>query len=88
MTLCGEPDWCLLFWQWDMFKVLFKIDIGAVDLGAMGHLNKKHFQCSVSMLSTELYGVVTGPNTYKFLKIDDAFNKAEITVSSIDTSDI
>ena len=33
MTLCGTPDWCLLFWQWDQFKVLFKLEIGQPLLG-------------------------------------------------------
>jgi hypothetical protein len=43
MTLAGEPDWTLLFWQWDIFKVLFKVKIGEMDLTGMAHLNKKHF---------------------------------------------
>lgn len=40
------------------------------------------------MLSTELYGVVTGPNTYKFLKIADNFAHADMMVEGLDTNDI
>ena len=88
MTLAGDTDWTLLFWQWDMFKVLFKIKIAEMDLSSMAHLNKKHFQCSIQMLSTELYGVVTGPGTYRFLKIADNFAQADMMVEGIDTNDI
>ena len=28
ITLTGEPDWVLLFWQWDKAKVLASINIG------------------------------------------------------------
>jgi WD40 repeat protein len=88
ITLAGEPDWSLLFWQWDQFKCLFKIDIGQADLSSMAHLNKKNWQCSVAMLSSELNVIVTGPNTYKFLKVDSNFCSAEMSVTSLDTSDI
>jgi hypothetical protein len=39
ITLCGEPDWCLIFWNWDGGKILFKVDIGAPDLGHLDSLS-------------------------------------------------
>ena len=57
-------------------------------MSSMAHLNKKNFQCSISMLSTDLYGVVTGPGTYKFLKIESSFASAEMMVTDLDTSGI
>jgi hypothetical protein len=33
ITLCGEPDWCLLLWNWDNGKVLTKVNVGAPDYG-------------------------------------------------------
>ena len=59
-----------------------------MDLSGMAHLNKKNFQCSISMLSTDLYAVVTGPNVYKFLKIHDSFAQVDMMVESLDTSGI
>ena len=85
MTLCGTPDWCVLFWQWDQFKVLFKLEIGA-PLSGEHDLAKQHWQCSMGNLSTELLALVTGPDTYRMIKVDDNFAGATVTHSTIDTS--
>jgi len=42
-TLCGEPDWTILAWQWDTFKVLRKFPIGTPDFQAMAGLTKMHY---------------------------------------------
>jgi len=31
ITLCGEPDWCVILWQHDVFKQLARYDLGVVD---------------------------------------------------------
>jgi hypothetical protein len=31
VTLCGDPDWCVMLWQHDLFKMLAKIPLGIVD---------------------------------------------------------
>lgn len=87
MTLCGDPDWSLLLWQWDTFKVLFKLQLAKPDLTADAQLSKSHYQCSISNLSTEMIAVVTGPHMYAFIQVaDGAFNHAVVKKDSLDTS--
>jgi len=31
VTLNGEPDYCVILWQHDIFKMLAKIDLNIVD---------------------------------------------------------
>jgi len=49
MTLCGEPDWTVLMWQWDLMKVLFKVSVGC-DPVANAALDRSYWQCSVSLI--------------------------------------
>ena len=68
-----------------MTKCLFKIGIGFVDPLINAALDRCMYQCSVSMLSQDLFGVVTGPNKYLFMKIADNFQHAEVSLSDLDT---
>ena len=47
MTLCGEPDWCLLLWRWDDFKVMARVDLSLFDPSLEGH-----FQLSFQNINT------------------------------------
>lgn len=47
ITLSGEPDWCIIVWQWDQLKMLAKCNLNIV--GAPTELG-------VFMLSTKKIG--------------------------------
>jgi WD40 repeat protein len=80
ITLCGQPDWMLLFWDWDKEKVMAKINIGITGIPAsisqkqvLPGQPEPEFNYSVSFNPFECeYIVVTGPDTYKYYKIDGA----------------
>jgi hypothetical protein len=65
ITLTGEPDWCILFWQWDKIKILAQINIGM-----SGTLQSNCFSCSFNPHDHNSV-VVTGPNVYKYYKIKE-----------------
>ena len=65
VTLCGEPDWCVLLWQHDVFKMLARINLSISDPVA------NTFQISEFNVSTHLVVVVTGPQCFNFMKIND-----------------
>ena len=65
VTLCGDGDWCAILWQWDQMKMLAKMDLNIVD-----PIEPMTFQISLYKV-TDLVCVVTGPNTYKYLKTED-----------------
>lgn len=65
ITLTGEPDWLLLFWQWDKNKILGKINIGLT-----GPLLSYSFKCSFNPFDHNAV-VVTGPNIFKYYKIKE-----------------
>jgi len=52
------------------------------------NLAKEHWQCSMQNLSTDLLALVTGPDTYRMVKVDDNFAGATVMQTSIDTSKI
>ena len=63
ITLTGEPDWLLLFWQWDKNKI-----IASINIGLTGSVPCNHFKCSFNPFDHNAV-VVTGPNIYKYYKI-------------------
>jgi hypothetical protein len=76
ITLAGEPDWKLLFWQWDRFQLNFTVDIGKANLQA--ELDICNYQVSLrSNQGADLVVVVTGPNTYQYMKINMNFKSLE-----------
>jgi hypothetical protein len=85
LTLAGEPDFAVLLWQWDVAKCLFKISIGFVDLVANAALDKCYYQSSLSTLSQDMFGVITGPNKYLFMQVADNFTSVEVSLSDMDT---
>lgn len=85
MTLSGEPDWCLLFWQWDFCKILARYDLNIMEgLGKqVESLNTMTFQCSLQSASFDLCAVVTGPNIFKFFKMAGDMSEFELQHSQI-----
>ena len=69
VTLCGDPDWCVLLWQHDMFKILARIDIGVQDptIGST-------FQMSYRNVSTELVVTLTGTGIYRWIEVNNSMN--------------
>lgn len=65
LTLTGEPDYTLILWKWDASKIQAMINIGFSN-----PQGTPHFQCSFNPFEQNSV-VVTGPNTYKYLKIQD-----------------
>ena len=55
VTLCGEPDWCVLLWQHDVFKMLARINLYISEPPA-----GNSFQISEFNVSTHLVVAVTG----------------------------
>jgi len=66
VTLSGEGDWCAILWQWDQFKMLAKIDLNVID-----PVESLTFQISLTLISSDMICVVTGSNTYKFMKMEE-----------------
>ena len=66
ITLCGPPDWNLIYWQWDKPRCIHYQNLG-----------KKHtiYQCSFHP-TDENSIVVTGNSTFKFYKLQDGILKA------------
>lgn len=31
LTLCGDPDWCILLWRWDDSKILSRVNLNIED---------------------------------------------------------
>jgi hypothetical protein len=71
MTLAGAPDWTLIFWQWDQYKVLSKIALG-VDPAADMSLDH-HWQVSFNYFQSELFAAVTGPDKYMYIACEENF---------------
>jgi hypothetical protein len=58
--LTGEPDWLVLFWQWDKIRILASINIGISGPYSMGN-----FHCSFNPHDANGV-VVSGPNIFKY----------------------
>ena len=73
VTLCGDPDWCVLLWQHDMFKILARIDLGFNDptIGST-------FQMSYRNVSTELVVTITGQGVYRWIEVNNSMNGFKI----------
>lgn len=64
ITLSGDPDWEIILWKWDTFKLLARIPLHVtVDP------NPLVFQCSIQNIATELKIVVTGNQTYRYMNV-------------------
>jgi hypothetical protein len=70
LTLTGEPDYQLILWKWDSSRIQAMISIGfTTPQGAIP--SQLAFQCSFNPFDQNAV-VVTGPNTYKYLKANEA----------------
>jgi hypothetical protein len=47
ITLCGDPDWCLILWRWDDYKILARINLNIEDPTLEGT-----FQLSFNAMNT------------------------------------
>ena len=65
VTLSGAPDWEVIFWKWDTFKLLARIKLNVVS----PDLDPKTFTISMMGSSSGLRVVVTGEQTYRFMKV-------------------
>jgi len=82
VTLCGDPDWCVLLWQHDIFKMLARIDLGIVDPPS-----GNTFQISESNASTNLVVAVTGPGCFRYLKVNDGLNSFTVLKDTLKPTD-
>lgn len=71
LTLTGDPDWSVLLWQWDQFKVLQKVQLNRPGIPDDYWLDSNlSFQISMQSMATDLFAAVTGPDLFCYLKID------------------
>lgn len=64
ITLTGEPDWTLIFWEWEKMKILATINIGLTGISP----NPYSFKCSFNMFDQNAI-VVSGHGIFKYYKI-------------------
>lgn len=67
ITLSGEPDWVLVFWEWEKMKILATINIGLT--GPASYLSLC-LKCSFNPYDHTSI-VVTGNNVFKYYKIKE-----------------
>ena len=81
VTLCGEPDWCLLLWRWDEFKILAteKINISQPPPDSV-------FQISMQNISTQSIVCVTGPSCYRYYQLNEDLSKFECHYSTLEVA--
>jgi hypothetical protein len=89
LTLTGEPDWCLLLWDWDKLKVMNKIGVGIT--GVPFSMNQKggdidpDYKFEVSYSHDAESMVVVGMDTYRFLNYEEKeFSEALIQINGKD----
>lgn len=79
VTLSGEGDWCAILWKWDALKILAKVDFSIVD-----PVEPRSFQISLHPVMG-LACVVTGTNTYQFMKVEENFRSFNVVHSELQT---
>jgi len=81
ITLCGEPDYCLILWQWDQFKILARINLNVPE-----PCNPNiPFNLSFPNSHTELQCVVTGPRCFRFYEINGDLKNFETKHTQLST---
>jgi hypothetical protein len=66
ITLTGEPDWVLIFWEWEKMKILATINIGLTGPSA----NPFGFKCTFNPYDHNSI-VVSGHSIFKYYKIKE-----------------
>ena len=79
ITLSGEPDWCIIVWQWDQLKMLARTPLS---------FTSPPTELGVFMLSTKKIGqdtvcIVTGSNCYNYFKLEEMMRSVVVTHNSI-----
>ncbi len=64
-TLNGEPDWCIIVWNWDKLSELKKINLNYDDKQLLGNWQMTNSKDE----TTNVYICVTGPNCYRYYQI-------------------
>jgi len=82
ITLCGDPDWCLILWRWDDFKVLARINLDVVNPEAVGT-----WQMSFYTMNTQSFVTVTGPQCYRYYQMSDDMTKFELKQDALVPTD-
>ena len=65
ITLSAEPEWVLMLWNWDKGSMQARIELNIPDSG----IDLGSYMVSMQNINTENICVVTGPDTYLYLKI-------------------
>lgn len=79
VTLCGEPDYCVLLWQHDVFKMLARINLNIPE-PPIGN----SFNISYVNMSTHFLVAVTGPGCFKWFKVADGMNEFSVIKSELE----
>ena len=74
ITLSGEPDWEIILWKWDTFKLLARVPLHVT----APEVNPLSFQCSIQNIATELMVVATGTQTYRYMKVAVDLHSLEV----------
>ena len=81
VTLSGEGDWCAILWQWDQLKMLAKVDLNVVEPNLE---ELRTFQISLHPVMG-LACVVTGFDTYHYMKLEENFRAFNVTHTELQT---
>jgi hypothetical protein len=80
-TVCGDPDYCVLLWQHDILRLLARIDLGITEPGP------GNFQISAFNVSTAVVLAITGPQCYRFFKVNETNNGFTVLQSQMKVKD-
>lgn len=81
VTLSGRGDWCAILWEWTQIKILAKVDFSVVDPNV---LEPQTFQISLHPVMG-LACVVTGTNTFQFMKVEENFRSFNVLKNELET---
>lgn len=75
ITLCGEPDWQIILWDWNMQKVIRTIAVGLSIPSSLPHKERNFMLSFNPMDRTGDSFLLTGPEkTFKYFKKDVEYN--------------
>lgn len=81
--MCGEPDYCVLIWSWDVFKILCRVELGINEIPQCIY----NFQISIANVSTDLMISVTGPNVFRYMKCNPDMSGVEMLHTQLNAAD-
>jgi len=83
ITLSGDPDWEIILWKWDTFKLLGRISLNVT----CADPNPGQFQVSAMKIGAELKVAVTGTDTFRYLSITPGDHKISMISSELGARD-